>query len=260
MAFNQHLLTSTFERNAIANGASLQLNYGGPFTLNPQTFVVARTPITPNAVSTYGFTFYKIIKSDFMSERLDKWGKNFLPDASVIFSSRVPTANLVSIVDSRNPQGDILDVIVCAPVTLSEGIYSTVYVRSAPVYNSVVSIVTQDPTGDGVRTRMTNIPARISFPGAAGQLAGGSASTFGGESSDAIAPYTTPVLEIPVIFDQSGNQIQLNPQFDFMIDAAVPPTVWPPTDGTYVYRVTSPNMDAGGDFHHQRYQLVLDNN
>ena len=259
MAFNQHLLTSTFERNVMANGAPLQLNYGGPFTLNPTTLVVARTPLTPAAITTFGFTFYKTIRSDFITERLDKWGQNFLPDASVIFSSRIPTANLVSIIDSRNIRGDILDVIVVAPVTLGEGIYNTVYVRSAPVYNSTVSVVTQDPTGDGVRTRMTNIPARISFPGAAGQLAGGSASTFGGESSDAVAPYTTPVLEIPVLFDQRGVQIQLSPAFDFVIDAPVPPSTYPPTDGTYVYRVTSPNMDAGGDFHHQRYQLVLDN-
>ena len=259
MPFNQHLLTSQFERNVIANGTPIQLSYGGPFTLNSTTLVVARTVVTPASISTFGFTFYKIVKSDFISERLDKWGKNFLPDASVIFSSRIPAAYLTSIQDTRNPGVDALDVIVVAPVTLSEGIYHTAYVRSAPVYNSSVSVVTQDPTGDGVRTRMTNIPARISFPGAAGQLAGGSASTFGGESSDAIAPYTTPVLEIPVLFDQSGVQIQLNPAFDFVVDAPVPPATYPPTDGTYVYRVASPNMDAGGDFHHQRYQLVLDN-
>lgn len=254
MPVNTPLRQSQFNYNVLNNGVPLQFQYGGNWTANTATKAVQRAALPSGvsaAINSFGLTGYSKSGSDYIKERLEKWGRSYTPNASVLFPMQLPTANLVGIQDTRNPGSPLMDVITVAPDTISEGIYHMAYVRSQPVYNERVTIVRAGRKGDTEIIIMQNAPCRLGIP------SGGGAGAGGNDMSDSgITSFVSPVLEMPYIYDSATGNLIILSAINYSVYSA--PFYIPGTSPlARKYIIQSPDLLPGGDDHHFRFQLTL---
>lgn len=260
--FNLPREQALFAQKAMRQGCPLALTYAGKYLYDPVLATATPAPITPATATCYGFTSLKATSSDFMKQTVQKLGETFLPDGVVLLPMTVPLDNLVSIHDTRTPGAAPLYVVIAAPDTISEGIYHMAYVRAQSPFNRTVRVVAESKNrvSKDPNILIKSFPARLTFPSIGGSTAGDLVNTEFGAIDDA-----TPFLEIPNLYLANGSPVYFDPKHTIIQDdpalGGTPGTILGQTGGLFFsYRIVSPNLDPGGDKHHQRYlvQLMLD--
>lgn len=239
-----------FERQAQRSGSPLTLTYAGPPTRAPMNGFVARAPLGTATVK--GFLDFGGVVSDLVREKVDKWGKGWLPDGYVLLPVATETANLASLANNL-PGGETYDVLYALPPDFVQHRCLALCVRREPVYNRMVQVRVQEEMDDVDDLLLGNLPCRLT------PLDGGlTEDDFGLTLAASLS------LECPFVVEgdgilgagvadgpgAAGRRIYLTPKRTVVVDD---PAAYGQTGPVLTYRVVSVNQDPGGDSHHCRY-------
>ncbi|MGI4787931.1 MAG: hypothetical protein ACRYFS_03670 [Janthinobacterium lividum] len=244
-----------FQRRALISGRPLLFTFAGPYTRAAATAAVSR-PVRGTARGS-GFASFGSLPSDLKQEKVDKWGKSFMPDGYCEFSDSgwVSAAETLSaITDVRS--GEAWDVIYVLPAAFVEDRCRMALVRRTPVYNRLVTVRVQNQTDNTDALVASSFPCRLS-PLASSLDQDDDLPSILTASYQMECPYVAAAAGdagAGTVVIPGGFTVAFDPKSTVIIDD---PSVYSAPGPVISYRVGSLPMDVGGDLHHIKLILNL---